>query len=81
MRENADGKGRRLLTEGRLTVEFRGHADITLATCRGDSGEVYDLGFDHNRGWWCTCPARTTCSHLKALMLVTVRQTKKEEAA
>lgn len=74
-RENADTKARRLLTEGRLIVEKvdtgRG---MVYATCRGDSGAVYQLGFDPNAlEWRCSCEARTECSHLKALKLVTVR--------
>lgn len=69
-------KARRLLIEGRLTVEKvdtgRG---MVYATCRGDSGTVYQLGFDpRGQGSWrCSCPARTTCAHLRALQLVTVR--------
>lgn len=68
-------KARRLLIEARLTVdEVSPHGRI-VATCRGDSGEVYRLGHDaRKREWRCTCPARTTCSHLKALQLVTVRR-------
>jgi hypothetical protein len=26
------------------------------------------------RPWWCSCPAKTTCSHLYALWAVTVRE-------
>lgn len=74
-RENAEAKGRRLLTEGRLTVERVGCGDsYVVASCRGDSGEVYDLGFDARASEWrCTCPAKSKCSHLVALQLVTVR--------
>jgi uncharacterized Zn finger protein len=67
-------KSRRLLVDGRLTVT-RVEGNLIVATCRGDSGEVYHLGFDPRTSEWrCTCVARTTCSHLKALMLVTVRK-------
>lgn len=71
-------KARRLLIEGRLNVVSRG-GDVILAKCRGDSGEVYDLGYDWHQsagrvGWFCTCPAKGTCAHIKALMLVTVRR-------
>jgi uncharacterized Zn finger protein len=73
-RESAAVKGRRYLTEGRLTVE-RVDGEIVAAACKGDSGAVYRLGFDPARqDWHCTCPARTRCSHLVALMLVTVRR-------
>jgi hypothetical protein len=66
-------KSRRLLVDGRLTVT-RVEGNLIVATCRGDSGEVYHLGYDSTLRWHCDCPARTTCSHLKSLMLVTVRK-------
>ena len=70
MRENAQIKGRRLLAEGRLTV-LAVRPRTLDATCRGDSAEVYHLGY---RGqWFCTCPAVGVCSHLIALELVTLR--------
>jgi uncharacterized Zn finger protein len=74
-RENSDTKARRLLTEGRLIVEKvdtgRG---MVYATCRGDSGAVYNIGYDPNAmEWRCQCPARSECAHLKALKLVVVR--------
>jgi hypothetical protein len=77
-RENVQEKGRRMLTEGRLTVEYvSSSADERapiMATCKGDSGEVYDLGYraDQKR-WGCTCEARGECAHLVALKLVTVK--------
>ena len=65
MRESAQAKGRRLLTEGRLTVTEVDRA-VVRAACRGDSGTVYNLG--HNgKSWGCTCPAKGRCSHLVAL--------------
>lgn len=71
---NAREKGRELLADGRLVVT-RVEGDLIVATCRGDSGAVYDLGFDPRNGQWrCTCPARGRCSHLIALQLVTVRR-------
>ena len=70
MRENVETKGRRYLTEGRLTVEFAVGREIR-ASCRG-SGAVYALGLDEERGWYCGCLARGRCSHLVALGLVTV---------
>jgi uncharacterized Zn finger protein len=73
-RENARAKGIRMLGEGRLLVE-RVDGDLIVASCRGDSGEIYFLGHDPREGAWrCTCPAKTTCSHLAALQLVTVRR-------
>jgi uncharacterized Zn finger protein len=73
-RENAQTKGRRLLVEGRLVVRaIRGDGTI-IATCRGDSGEAYTLGYDATKKQWrCTCvEMKGRCSHLIALQLVTI---------
>ena len=82
-RESAQDKGRRLLTEGRLTVTTVDSSEPDplevpapiIATCRGDSGEVYHLGYDaRRRQWRCTCvEMKGKCSHLVALQLVTVK--------
>jgi uncharacterized Zn finger protein len=69
-REDARTKARRLLAEGRLIVRLVDEREIR-AICRGDHGEIYSLGHDAG-SWYCTCPAKTTCSHLYALMSVTV---------
>jgi hypothetical protein len=74
-RESVDVKGRRLLAEGRLQVtRVDSDARLITAKCKGDSAEIYDLGFrgDQNR-WGCTCEARGNCAHLVALKLVTVK--------
>lgn len=71
MREHARDRGRRLLGEGRLVICLVDERQV-LATCRGDSGEVHELGFRDDAGWFCTCPARSRCGHLFALQLVTV---------
>jgi hypothetical protein len=67
----------RLLVEGRLIVREVGlpsHPGRIVAECRGDSGSVYMLGYDPRaEEWRCGCDARTTCSHIKALQLVTVK--------
>jgi hypothetical protein len=68
MRENATTKARRYLTEGRLIINKLEPAGVT-ATCRGD-GQIHLLGWRPDQGWWCTCPARGTCSHLLALRSV-----------
>lgn len=77
MAENAGKKAGRLLTEGRLIVREVGtasHPGRIVAECRGDSGAVYNLGYDPRaEEWRCTCEARTVCSHIKALQLVTVK--------
>ena len=70
-RENKADKGSRMLVQGRLTVT-KVDGDRVVAECKGDSGEVYELGFD-NGHWFCSCLARTDCSHLSALWRVTVR--------
>lgn len=71
-RENAEGKGRRYLSEGRLTVELVDGRKV-VASCRG-ADDIYNLGFDPRaRAWRCTCPARGRCAHLVALQLVTRR--------
>jgi uncharacterized Zn finger protein len=72
-RETAAAKAARYLGEGRLVVTaVRG--DHVTAACRGD-GELYELGHQPGRGWWCTCPARgDRCCHLTALRLITIRR-------
>jgi uncharacterized Zn finger protein len=72
-RETIAGKAGRYLTEGRVVVTGV-LGDTVTAVCQGETG-AYDLGYTPGRGWWCTCPVRTDkCSHLAALMLVTVRR-------
>jgi hypothetical protein len=71
-RETVQAKAGRYLREARLTVtEVDG--DHVAAVCRGD-GELYELGHDVGRGWWCSCAARSDrCCHLDALRRVTTR--------
>lgn len=71
MRETTADKSRRYLLEHRLIVDHV-VADDVHATCRG-TGAIHELGHDPNRGWWCTCSPRANCSHLLALMAVTIR--------
>jgi uncharacterized Zn finger protein len=75
-RESAADKGRRLLVEGRLIVREIRPTGTIIAECRGDSGEVYTLGYNaRKRAWGCTCQEmKGQCSHLVALQLVTVRR-------
>ncbi len=70
MRENAEAKGRRYLTEGRLRV-LQVDAQTVRAICRG-VGAAYELGHGAER-WYCSCAARSTCAHLVALQLVVER--------
>lgn len=67
-RENAQARGKRYLTEGRLRLKLVQSRRI-LAVCRG-TGATWSCGF-MNGVWFCECPARTRCSHLWALQLVT----------
>jgi hypothetical protein len=71
MRENARDRGRRLVAEGRLVLRRVNEREI-LAVCRGDSGQLHELGYHPSGGFWCSCMARTQCGHLYALQLVTV---------
>jgi uncharacterized Zn finger protein len=71
VREHAQAKGRRLLTEGRLRVQAVDEsAGTAAAECRGDSGMTYIVGRDERGRWFCSCEARSRCSHQIALMLV-----------
>jgi hypothetical protein len=68
-RESAEVKARRILGEGRVVlVEVR--KSVVWAKVRG-SGAVHDTGFAAG-AWTCSCPNHYgTCSHIKALKLVT----------
>ncbi len=73
-RESVESKARRYLAEARLTVTALDRDHVT-AVCRGQ-GELYELGHEPGRGWWCSCPVRTDrYSHLLALQTVTIRRT------
>lgn len=72
-RENFHEKAVRYLGEARLQVRTIDAAEIR-ATARGDSGDVYALGYRPG-GWYCECPAKTRCCHVQALMLVALRPT------
>jgi uncharacterized Zn finger protein len=69
MTEAIEAKANRLLAEGRVFVRWS-TPEIVSAVVRGDTG-VHDVDL-HSGRWSCSCPARTTCSHLTAVMLVTV---------
>jgi uncharacterized Zn finger protein len=74
VRESADVKGRRYLTEGRVIVR-RMAGEIVLADVRGDTGVVHKVTHRPGKGWRCSCAARGRCSHLVALQLVTAPRT------
>jgi len=59
-------KAAEYLTAGRLTV-VRVRGDHVVAECRG--GASYHVERADGR-WSCSCPARRTCAHIAATMLV-----------
>jgi uncharacterized Zn finger protein len=70
-RENVRDKAKRLLVSGRLRV-IKVDGNLIVAECRGDSGEIYKLGYDPKKQQYrCTCPSRGPCSHEYALWAVT----------
>jgi hypothetical protein len=69
-RESTDDKAVRLITTGKLTI-IRMDENFVFAHCHGDS-DTYVLVYEGGH-WHCSCKARTDCSHLRALWLVTVR--------
>lgn len=70
MREDAASKARRLLAEGRVIVTRVDGREVS-AIVRGDSAEFYSV--THRSGLWtCDCFALGRCSHVQALMLITV---------
>lgn len=66
-RENAEAKGVRYLSSGRLVV-LEASRGYFLAVVRG-AGEVHTVTYQRG-GWSCTCAARSTCSHLHAARLI-----------
>lgn len=58
-----------LLAKRRLTVVYM-DGEFVAALCRLPD-RLYDLGYDAERGWWCSCEAAAECAHLAALKLVT----------
>ncbi len=77
-RETIDAKARRYLSEGRVLIR---HVDrnTVYALVRG-SDTYYRIRGD-SFGWDCDCPAQRTCSHLKAVWLVTLRPQRRQEAS
>ncbi len=69
MPEALDAKVARLLAGHRVFVKSVAPEQVH-AVVRGDSG-LWDVDLHHGR-WSCPCPARTTCSHLRAVWAVTV---------
>ena len=67
-RENAAGKARRYLLEGRVVL-LTVTTDTVAAVVRGDAA-LHRVDHDPRRGWRCSCPAIGRCSHLLAVGLV-----------
>jgi hypothetical protein len=69
VRENAATKARRLLGEGRVTIVHANEGGVAPLV-RGDTAMTYRV--THSGGEWRDdCAARTRCSHIQAVMLVT----------
>jgi hypothetical protein len=67
--ETIEEKSHRLLTTGHVAIRIAmpGHV---VGIVRGDSG-IHAVDLTNGR-WSCSCEARVTCSHMQAVMLVTV---------
>jgi len=69
MTPTIEAKANRLLADGRVFVRWS-TPEVVAAVVRGDGG-VYDVRLDRGH-WTCPCEARVTCSHMTAVMRVTV---------
>ena len=67
--EDLEAKVDRLLTTGSVWIKWSTPEHV-CAVVRGDHG-VHDVDL-HGGRWSCSCEARIECSHLKAVMRVTV---------
>lgn len=56
MRENVATRARRLLTEGRVTVQ-RVDDEAVIAQVRGDAAEVHRVEYRRGDEWTCSCTA------------------------
>jgi hypothetical protein len=66
-------KAFRLLVEGKVRVTFVSEAGYLIhATVQGDHASYFvDHGMTRESRWTCSCPARTDCSHMRAVQQVT----------
>jgi hypothetical protein len=62
-------KAARLLVTHKVHIKWATPEHV-CAVVRGDTG-VHDVDL-HSGRWRCSCEARVTCSHMTAVMLVTV---------
>ena len=65
--QSIEEKAARLVVEGRVVIH-RKTADAVLASVRGDTGNRL-VAWDGPHGWACMCPAKGTCSHIRAVSL------------
>lgn len=80
MTETKHEKAIRYLAEGRLVIRSLDEYGGTVqADCRG-AGAIHHLGYA-GRGWYCSCPARTTCAHILALQHIVAIEPRIEAAA
>lgn len=57
------------LTGGRITVHSAAPGSVR-AVVRGMRG-TYQLGYETERGWFCSCGSTGSCGHLTALQMIT----------
>jgi hypothetical protein len=69
MTPDLETKVARLLADGKVFVRWS-TPEVVAAVVRGDAG-IYEVRLDRGH-WSCPCPARATCSHLRAVWRVTV---------
>ena len=69
MTTTIEAKANQLLADGRVFIRWS-TPEVVAAVVRGDTG-VHDVDL-HSGRWSCSCEARVTCSHLTAVMRVTV---------
>ena len=69
-------KAFRLLVEGKVRVTFVSEAGYLIhATVQGDNGNYFvDHGLTRESRWTCSCPARSDCSHMRAVQQVTTER-------
>lgn len=69
-------KAFRLLVEGKVRVTFVSEAGYLIhATVQGDHATYFvDYGLSQQDRWTCSCPARTDCSHMRAVQQVTTEK-------
>jgi uncharacterized Zn finger protein len=72
-REDSSAKARRMLQEARVNLR-RVDAEQIRAVVRGDSARTYSVVYEARDGrWTCDCDAASMkCSHVQAVMLVTI---------